>query len=67
MDKTPLAELLARRLFECGDEGGSAVQRIAFKGGRYPNDERDQGGMCEAAVVALFRTVIDDAAPFEIK
>lgn len=59
MNKKELAELLARRLFECGSSQRQ-TKRLALKSGEWPDNERDEGGMCEEAVVAVFLTALDD-------
>jgi hypothetical protein len=42
-----LAECLARFIFEIGDEPDSPCTRIQFKGGKWPDNERNQGGIAE--------------------
>lgn len=54
-----LASYLAREIFKCGDEPGSPTTRMQYKGGRWTPDkreERDQGGICEEALVSLIET-----------
>ena len=36
-------------MFEAMSEGDNKVHRIAFKGGDYPDNETDLGGLCEEA------------------
>lgn len=50
--------LIARKIFECGDETRSPCKRIAFKGGSWPDAERDQGGIGEVPLATLIATVI---------
>lgn len=67
LQPTP-GELLARMLFELGDEPGSPCQRIEFKGGEYPKREKSQGGMCESALGSwLDRALAELAKPREEK
>lgn len=54
-----LAELIARDIFHSGDEPGSATQRIQFMGGKYPDNELPQGGLCELALAKLIEESID--------
>lgn len=41
-----LAEAVAKDIFELGNEPDSPCHRIEFKGGKHPNAETAQGGMC---------------------
>jgi hypothetical protein len=41
---------LAEALFEAGNEPGNPCQRIEFKGGRYPENETANGGLCFTAL-----------------
>jgi len=49
-----LGNQLAKDLLAIGDEPGSPAHRVQFKGGKYPDDEKDQGGMCEVALAGFF-------------
>lgn len=60
MGTTDLARLLARRLFMAGDEPGQPATRMQYMSGTWPDKERPQGGMCEMAVMSLFKTVLDE-------
>ena len=51
MDERKLAETIARDIFEAGSELDDKTQRLAFKGGSYPDAETDIGGYCESALV----------------
>ena len=42
-----LAVALAREIFAIGDEPTSPCTRIQFKGGHWPDNERNQGGIGE--------------------
>lgn len=51
-----LAAKLARAIFEVGDEPmklGGPTQRLQFMGGRYPDAEKDMGGLNEASLTAV--------------
>lgn len=54
-----LADLIARDIFECGDDPSSKCQRIQFLGGKYPDNEKPQGGMCEMALAEAIAKSID--------
>jgi hypothetical protein len=57
-----LAAKIARAIFKMGDDlGNTPCQRIAFKGGTYPDDERDQGGLCEEALARCIRSALSKA------
>jgi hypothetical protein len=63
-----LGAYLARRIFEIGDEPeafGGKVQRIAFKGGTWPDHEKDNGGLNETALAGIITQALDarTAAP----
>lgn len=55
-----LADHLAEQLMECGGGGLEIATRIAFKSGRYPDAERNLGGMNQSALVAFFRERLTD-------
>lgn len=48
-----LAKLIARDIFECGDNPNDKCQRIEFKGGEYPGKETAMGGCCETSLAGL--------------
>ncbi len=56
-----LAETIARKIFECGDEPlfpDGKVQRLQFMGGTWPNHERSLGGLSEQALTLLIERVL---------
>lgn len=53
ISENTLAVTIAKAIFACGDEPGSPCKRIQFKGGIWPDRERDQGGIGEAPLAAL--------------
>lgn len=53
-----LAEAVAKDIFELGRERDSQCNRIEFKGGKYPDAEKPQGGMCEVALSREIETSI---------
>lgn len=64
------ASKLARHIFSLGDEPNSSCNRIQFKGGKWPDNEQSQGGMCESALTKnLIPTLslVIDAATAELK
>jgi hypothetical protein len=61
-----LAACLARAIFEMGDEPNSRCTRIQFKGGRWPNNERNQGGIAEEPLaIAIKKKLIEWGCPTE--
>lgn len=42
--KEDLANHITESVFGLGDEPNSPCQRIQFMGGKYPNNEKTQGG-----------------------
>lgn len=52
-----LADRLATHVFEQGDEDrpGGRVQRLQYKGGKYPDCETDLGGLCQEALAGIIR------------
>jgi hypothetical protein len=59
-----LAECLARAIFEMGDEPTSPCTRIQFKGGKWPDNERNQGGIREQPLRdALEKKLIEWGCP----
>jgi len=55
------AESLVEKLFDLGDEPGSPVTRIQFKAGKYPHNEKSQGGMCREALIEFFKQILEDS------
>lgn len=54
MNNHELATRIARGIFEVGDERTTdLVQRIAFKGGTWPDGETDLGGLNEMALAGV--------------
>jgi len=54
-----LAVTIARSIFAAGDEPGSPCKRIQFKGGKWPDNERNQGGIGETPLVALIAAQLE--------
>ena len=50
------ATALANHIMNMGDEPNMPAQRIQFMGGTWPDNERNQGGLCKESLV----TVIED-------
>lgn len=44
---------IARAIFRAGDEPTSPCTRLQFKGGDWPDAERNQGGLVESSLAAL--------------
>lgn len=55
-----LAETIARKIFEVGDEPNSPTQRLQFMGGEYPDNEKTQGGLCEIALAEFIADIIEE-------
>lgn len=47
------AKHLARAVFECGSEPNAVITRIQFMSGRWPDNEKERGGLCEQALVGV--------------
>lgn len=58
-DCSALAAKLARAIFAAGDEQESPCTRIQFKGGRWPNNERNQGGVGETPLAEIILEVLE--------
>lgn len=50
---------LARAIFRAGNFNGRTCTRIQFKSGTWPDNERDEGGMCERALKDTIAAEID--------
>ncbi len=50
---------IARYIFSLGDIGDKQCKRMSFKIGTYYKDERDNGGLCEAAMASEIAVAID--------
>lgn len=50
MNTRTLAKKIAKDIFEAGS-GPEPVGRIQFMGGKYPDNEKPQGGFCFDALV----------------
>lgn len=59
-DFNALGARLARDLMAVGDENGDKACRMEYKGGIYPNNETNLGGMCEAALAGFFAARLRD-------
>jgi hypothetical protein len=46
-EQEKLALKIARDIFAMGDEPNSPCNRLQFKGGKWPDNERNQGGVGE--------------------
>lgn len=56
IDINAAAAQIAKDVFEIGSVGRSPAKRMQFLGGRYPDDEKPQGGVCETALAELIKT-----------
>lgn len=52
-DLKRLADLIARDVFEVGDERDQPCTRIQFKLGEWPDNETDAGGLCEPSLAGV--------------
>lgn len=59
----PSAMQIAGAIFAIGDEPNDKVQRIAFRGGKYPEGETDLGGLNRAALVNVIERAMLAASP----
>ena len=55
-----LAKKIAREIFELGDEPNSPTQRLSFVGGKWPDNEKHQGGIAEYPLMRLIEKVLND-------
>jgi len=53
-----LAKVIARDIFDCGSEPGSATTRIAYIAGKWGVDERSMGGSCFDSLVGIIETTL---------
>jgi hypothetical protein len=66
MNTTQFSSDLARYIMSVGDEGTERpCTRIQFKGGEYPDGERDQGGVCEEALQRAIERFLKNYLTFE--
>ena len=57
----PQAKALARAVFSGWGNNGDQCQRLAAKGGRYPDAETDLGGLCEEALAEVIEKELRSA------
>ncbi len=55
-----IAENIARYIFEIGDENNSPTKRIQFMGGDYPDNETNQGGVCEESLAMYIERMLHE-------
>ena len=48
-----LAEILARDIFATGEFRDIKITRLQFMSGKWPDNEKTQGGVCEKALVNI--------------
>jgi len=53
-----MAKRIAREIFSIGDEENSPVTRIQYMGGKWPDNEKPQGGMVESAIERVVLKVL---------
>jgi hypothetical protein len=58
-----LGDLIAREIFRLGDEGGSPCRRIQFKVGKWPYDERNQGGIALQPLAEHIKRILSENLP----
>jgi hypothetical protein len=59
MDTNTLSVKIARDIMEIGDDGKSKAKRIQFMAGRWPSNEREQGGLCEDSLAEAIKESLD--------
>jgi hypothetical protein len=63
IEQKNLAAKIARRIFQYGDEPNSPCTRLQFKGGEWPDNERNQGGTCESSLAEnILKTLMTEVA-----
>ena len=50
-----LSVKIARDIMKLGDEPKSKAKRIQYMAGRWPNNEKVQGGLCEGALADVIK------------
>lgn len=58
---TPKAKAMARHIFRKFDAGSDKCQRLAAKGGKYPDSETNLGGLCEMAFAEMIERALREA------
>ena len=49
-ERVRLSKVIANDIMELGNEPGSKCTRIEFKGGKWPREEKGQGGLSRDAL-----------------
>lgn len=62
MTNAEMGAYLAREIFELGSEPTDIVQRLEFKGGRYPDAETNLGGLSESSLADFIAYALDRRA-----
>lgn len=65
-DCNAIANVLAENIFNLGDYPNSPCNRMQFKGGKWPDAERDQGGIVEGRLASLIFVFLKKNFPFEL-
>ena len=65
MSNLDLSRKIAREVFDYVEFPGDSVQRLAYKGGQYPDAETDLGGLCEEALAGVIQSALDKHLPRE--
>ena len=52
---------MARHIFSKFDVGRDKCQRLAAKGGKYPDSETNLGGLCELAFAEMIESALREA------
>mgnify|MGYP001562924198 CR=1 FL=1 len=55
---SPKAKAMARHIFGEFDAGRDKCQRLAAKGGKYPDSETNLGGLCETAFAEMIERFV---------
>ena len=53
-----LALALATGLFNCDSQQKQPTTRIQFMSGKWPDNERAEGGLCFVALVSVFQSLL---------
>lgn len=62
IEQEKLALKIARDIFAMGDEPNSPCNRLQFKGGKWPDNERNQGGVGEKPLADRILKTIREVA-----
>lgn len=59
-DHIEIGRTIAREIFAIGDEAKNPCQRIEFKGGKWPDEETNNGGIGEGPLAGFIADKLKD-------